>query len=57
MGAVACGEEGKKAIEREKQQFQALVASMYPAYVVPRLLAGERHIVAHIKHTYRGWSS
>eukprot|EP00668_Euglena_longa_P026580 GGOE01033271.1.p1 GENE.GGOE01033271.1~~GGOE01033271.1.p1 ORF type:complete len:1238 (-),score=338.86 GGOE01033271.1:1562-4912(-) len=43
--------EGKKAIEREKQQFQALVASMYPAYVVPRLLAGERHIVEHVKHT------
>lgn len=30
--------EGKKAIEREKQQFQALVASMYPAYVVPKYL-------------------
>jgi class 3 adenylate cyclase len=43
--------EGKGAIEKEKEQFSSLVASMYPKYVVPRLLAGERHIVGHVKHT------
>lgn len=48
---ITASEEGKKAVQREKDQFQALVASMYPAYVVPRLLAGERHIVCHVKHT------
>jgi len=43
--------EGKRAVEKEKEQFSALVASMYPKYVVPRLLAGERQIVGHVKHT------
>jgi class 3 adenylate cyclase len=48
---ILASDEGKRAVEHERQQFSALVESMYPAYVVPRLLAGDQHIVSHLKHT------
>eukprot|EP00669_Euglena_mutabilis_P002621 TRINITY_DN132_c0_g1_i1.p1 TRINITY_DN132_c0_g1~~TRINITY_DN132_c0_g1_i1.p1 ORF type:complete len:999 (-),score=276.51 TRINITY_DN132_c0_g1_i1:532-3528(-) len=38
-------EEGKRAIEREKQQFRNVVEAMYPNAVAKRLLAGETQIV------------
>ena len=37
--------EGKAVVEREKQQFQTLVKSLYPAEVAARLLEGETQIV------------
>eukprot|EP00667_Euglena_gracilis_P003367 EG_transcript_3376 len=43
--------EGQDTILREKQRFSALVESMYPAYVVGRVLAGEQHIVQMLPHT------
>eukprot|EP00667_Euglena_gracilis_P001451 EG_transcript_1451 len=48
---VRAEQEGQEAIVVEKQRFSSLVASMYPAYVVPRLLAGERSIVQSLPHT------
>eukprot|EP00668_Euglena_longa_P042515 GGOE01056285.1.p1 GENE.GGOE01056285.1~~GGOE01056285.1.p1 ORF type:complete len:743 (+),score=255.26 GGOE01056285.1:233-2230(+) len=38
-------EEGKKAIEREKQAFRSVIEAMYPAEVAQRMLTGETHIV------------
>eukprot|EP00668_Euglena_longa_P011029 GGOE01013380.1.p1 GENE.GGOE01013380.1~~GGOE01013380.1.p1 ORF type:complete len:1161 (-),score=397.40 GGOE01013380.1:1066-4548(-) len=38
-------EEGKRAIEREKQAFRTVIEAMYPAEVAQRMLTGETHIV------------
>eukprot|EP00668_Euglena_longa_P038024 GGOE01048988.1.p1 GENE.GGOE01048988.1~~GGOE01048988.1.p1 ORF type:complete len:1158 (-),score=417.85 GGOE01048988.1:674-3682(-) len=38
-------EEGKRAIEREKQTFRAVIEAMYPEAVAQRMLTGETHIV------------
>eukprot|EP00667_Euglena_gracilis_P003558 EG_transcript_3563 len=38
-------EEGKQAIEREKQAFRGVIEAMYPAEVAQRMLTGETHIV------------
>ena len=38
-------DEGKKAVEREKQQFFAVIQAMYPALVAKQVLAGETRIV------------
>eukprot|EP00667_Euglena_gracilis_P000580 EG_transcript_580 len=43
--------EGQAAIRLEQKRFSTLVESMYPAYVIPRVLAGERQIVQLIPHT------
>eukprot|EP00667_Euglena_gracilis_P001456 EG_transcript_1455 len=51
LSMVRAEREGQEAIRVEKQRFGSLVESMYPAYVVPRLLAGERSIVQSLPHT------
>eukprot|EP00667_Euglena_gracilis_P000925 EG_transcript_923 len=51
LSMVRAEREGQEAILVEKQRFSSLVESMYPAYVVPRLLAGERSIVQSLPHT------
>eukprot|EP00667_Euglena_gracilis_P001905 EG_transcript_1905 len=38
-------DEGKKAIEKEKQAFRSVIEAMYPAEVAHRMLRGETHIV------------
>eukprot|EP00667_Euglena_gracilis_P017018 EG_transcript_17861 len=38
-------EEGKRAIEREKQAFRAVIEAMYPAEVAQRMLMGQTQIV------------
>eukprot|EP00668_Euglena_longa_P042272 GGOE01055831.1.p1 GENE.GGOE01055831.1~~GGOE01055831.1.p1 ORF type:complete len:1146 (+),score=403.95 GGOE01055831.1:24-3461(+) len=38
-------EEGKQAIEREKQAFRAVIEAMYPTEVAQRMLTGETKIV------------
>eukprot|EP00668_Euglena_longa_P008511 GGOE01010260.1.p1 GENE.GGOE01010260.1~~GGOE01010260.1.p1 ORF type:complete len:1208 (-),score=403.92 GGOE01010260.1:1029-4382(-) len=43
-------EEGKRAIEQEKQAFRTVIEAMYPAQVAKRMLAGEDHIVYHVPH-------
>eukprot|EP00667_Euglena_gracilis_P001293 EG_transcript_1293 len=45
---IAAKEEGKRAVEAEKDRFSKLVASMYPAYVLPRLLEGEKQMVCEV---------
>eukprot|EP00667_Euglena_gracilis_P002628 EG_transcript_2628 len=45
---VAAREEGRRAVEAEKDRFGTLVSSMYPAYVVPQLLGGERQAVCDV---------
>eukprot|EP00668_Euglena_longa_P028595 GGOE01035876.1.p1 GENE.GGOE01035876.1~~GGOE01035876.1.p1 ORF type:complete len:1162 (-),score=411.87 GGOE01035876.1:1521-4565(-) len=41
-------DEGKRAIEREKQQFRSVIEAMYPDQVAQRLLVGETHIAYHV---------
>eukprot|EP00667_Euglena_gracilis_P001506 EG_transcript_1506 len=41
-------EEGKRAVEREKQAFRAVIEAMYPAQVAQRMLVGESQIVYHV---------
>eukprot|EP00667_Euglena_gracilis_P001683 EG_transcript_1684 len=41
-------EEGKKAVETEKDRFSKLVSSMYPKYVVPQLLRKEKQMVCEV---------
>eukprot|EP00667_Euglena_gracilis_P000719 EG_transcript_719 len=41
-------EEGKRAIEREKLAFRAVIEAMYPAEVAQRMLMGETQIVYDI---------
>jgi len=41
-------DEGKRAIEREKQAFRGVVEAMYPPQVAKRLLAGETQIVHNV---------
>eukprot|EP00668_Euglena_longa_P011033 GGOE01013385.1.p1 GENE.GGOE01013385.1~~GGOE01013385.1.p1 ORF type:complete len:369 (-),score=149.66 GGOE01013385.1:1066-2172(-) len=38
-------EEGKRAIEQEKQAFRNVIEAMYPTEVAQRMLTGETHIV------------
>eukprot|EP00668_Euglena_longa_P027006 GGOE01033798.1.p1 GENE.GGOE01033798.1~~GGOE01033798.1.p1 ORF type:complete len:1151 (-),score=392.90 GGOE01033798.1:281-3733(-) len=37
-------DEGKRAIEREKQAFRVVIEAMYPTEVAQRMLSGETHI-------------
>eukprot|EP00667_Euglena_gracilis_P001022 EG_transcript_1022 len=41
-------DEGKRAIEREKQQFRDVIEAMYPNQVAHRLLTGDTRIVYHV---------
>jgi len=41
-------DEGKKAIEREKELLCGVITAMYPPQVAKRMLAGETHIVHNI---------
>jgi class 3 adenylate cyclase len=41
-------DEGKKAIEREKEQLCGVITAMYPPQVAKRMLAGETHIVYNV---------
>eukprot|EP00667_Euglena_gracilis_P000355 EG_transcript_355 len=45
---ISAKEEGKRAVEKEKDRFSKLVSSMYPAYVVPQLLEGEKQMVCEV---------
>eukprot|EP00668_Euglena_longa_P037774 GGOE01048647.1.p1 GENE.GGOE01048647.1~~GGOE01048647.1.p1 ORF type:complete len:1227 (-),score=355.69 GGOE01048647.1:693-4226(-) len=45
---IRAREEGKQAVEKEKNRFSKLVASMYPPFVVPRLLEGDKQIVCEV---------
>eukprot|EP00667_Euglena_gracilis_P000479 EG_transcript_479 len=45
---ITAKEEGRRAVETEKNRFSKLVASMYPKYVVPRLLAEEKQMVCEV---------
>eukprot|EP00668_Euglena_longa_P026575 GGOE01033266.1.p1 GENE.GGOE01033266.1~~GGOE01033266.1.p1 ORF type:complete len:1185 (+),score=424.15 GGOE01033266.1:254-3556(+) len=41
-------EEGKQAVEKERQTFRTVIEAMYPAQVAMRMLAGEKQIVYNI---------
>eukprot|EP00667_Euglena_gracilis_P002440 EG_transcript_2439 len=45
---IKAKEEGNQAVEKEKDRFSKLVSSMYPAYVVPQLLEGEKQMVCEV---------
>eukprot|EP00667_Euglena_gracilis_P000724 EG_transcript_725 len=45
---IRAKEEHRAVVETEKDRFSKLVASMYPGYVVPRLLAGEKQLVCEV---------
>eukprot|EP00667_Euglena_gracilis_P001000 EG_transcript_1000 len=45
---IQAKEEGQRAVEKEKDRFSKLVSSMYPAYVVPRLLEGQKQMVCEV---------
>eukprot|EP00667_Euglena_gracilis_P001132 EG_transcript_1132 len=45
---ISAKEEGRQAVEKEKDRFSKLVSSMYPAYLVPQLLAGEKQMVCEV---------
>eukprot|EP00668_Euglena_longa_P022304 GGOE01027758.1.p1 GENE.GGOE01027758.1~~GGOE01027758.1.p1 ORF type:complete len:357 (-),score=98.46 GGOE01027758.1:1559-2629(-) len=45
---IKAKEEGNQAVEEEKDRFSKLVASMYPQFVVPRLLEGEKQMVCEV---------
>eukprot|EP00667_Euglena_gracilis_P001631 EG_transcript_1632 len=45
---ITAKEEGKKVVGEEKERFSKLVASMYPAFVVPRLLEGDKQLVCEV---------
>eukprot|EP00667_Euglena_gracilis_P007661 EG_transcript_7735 len=45
---ITAKEEGRRAVGVEKDRFSKLVATMYPTYVLPRLLEGERQMVCEI---------
>eukprot|EP00667_Euglena_gracilis_P002180 EG_transcript_2181 len=42
-------EEGRRAIEREKQAFRTVIEAMYPAEVAQRMLTGDTHIVYDVQ--------
>eukprot|EP00667_Euglena_gracilis_P001011 EG_transcript_1009 len=45
---IRAKEEGHRAVEVEKDRFSRLVSSMYPAYVLPRLLEGQKQMVCEV---------
>eukprot|EP00667_Euglena_gracilis_P000216 EG_transcript_216 len=45
---IAAKEEGNRVVETERERFSRLVASMYPPFVVPRLLQGEKQMVCEV---------
>eukprot|EP00668_Euglena_longa_P026608 GGOE01033311.1.p1 GENE.GGOE01033311.1~~GGOE01033311.1.p1 ORF type:complete len:1167 (-),score=340.26 GGOE01033311.1:555-3878(-) len=45
---ITAQEEGQKVVQTEKDRFGKLVSSMYPAYVVPQLLEGEKQMVCEV---------
>eukprot|EP00667_Euglena_gracilis_P000876 EG_transcript_876 len=45
---IAAQEEGKRAVAAEKDRFSKLVAAMYPPFVVPGLLAGDKQLVCEV---------
>eukprot|EP00668_Euglena_longa_P010109 GGOE01012248.1.p1 GENE.GGOE01012248.1~~GGOE01012248.1.p1 ORF type:complete len:1251 (-),score=392.50 GGOE01012248.1:548-3904(-) len=45
---IKAKEEGHNAVEQEKERFSKLVSSMYPKFVVPQLLEGEKQLVCEV---------
>eukprot|EP00667_Euglena_gracilis_P000937 EG_transcript_937 len=45
---IKAKEEGHRVVETEKERFSKLVSSMYPKFVVPQLLHGDKQLVCEV---------